>query len=176
MASVFGHTAVALTGSTLFSKGVLTRSVIITGVLLSIMPDIDVLSFRFGIPYTHWLGHRGITHSIFFAAIFSGLIALLFRKKAGRSKGVLWLYFFLCLGSHGVLDAMTSGGRGVGFFIPFSLERHFLPFRPILVSPIEIEDFFGSWGLRVIQSETVWILLPCLLIVAGVWVVRRVRA
>jgi membrane-bound metal-dependent hydrolase YbcI (DUF457 family) len=42
---------------------------------------------------------------------------------------------------------MTNGGRGVGFFIPFSNRRYFLPFRPIRVSPIGAEHFAAKAGV-----------------------------
>jgi inner membrane protein len=67
--------------------------------------------------------------------------------------------------SHGLLDAMTNGGLGVAFFAPFSNERYFLPWRPILVSPLSIHVFFGSRkGLRVMWSELGWIWLPAALV------------
>jgi inner membrane protein len=74
---------------------------------------------------------------------------------------VFWLCFVSCA-SHAFLDAMTNGGLGVALFWPFSLERIFLPFRPIQVSPIGVGSFFTEWGLRVIASELVWVLLPAL--------------
>jgi inner membrane protein len=78
-------------------------------------------------------------------------------------KTLLDLFFIVSI-SHGVLDAMTSGGRGIGFLIPFSGERFFLPFRPLLVSPIGASRFFSEWGVKVIISEMIWLGLPCLLI------------
>ncbi len=161
MASAFGHAVVALTGSRFFEQTPGWK-IIGLGVLCSILPDADVLSFNFGIPYEHWLGHRGVTHSILFAIIFSAIAALLFKGK--KKWNTLFLYLFFCTVSHGVLDAMTTGGRGVGFFIPFDLERYFLPWRNILVSPLGMGNFFSEWGMRVILSELIWIGIPCALI------------
>jgi inner membrane protein len=59
--------------------------------------------------------------------------------------------------SHGVLDAMTDGGLGVGFFIPFSDERYFFPLRPIPVSPLSIESFFTSFGWSILKAELLFI-------------------
>ena len=169
MASAFGHAAVALTASTFLPKEITGTKVALIGIVLSILPDIDVLSFRLGIPYEHWLGHRGLTHSLTFSALIALLVSFIFHRGAGK-KGLLWLYYFVCAASHGLLDAMTSGGRGTGFFIPFHNERYFLPFRPIKVSPIEMEDFFSDWGMRVLGSEFIWIVLPCL----GIFLISRV--
>ncbi len=37
--------------------------------VLAVLPDIDVVAFRLGIPYEHSLGHRGFTHSLAFAVL-----------------------------------------------------------------------------------------------------------
>jgi inner membrane protein len=44
-------------------------------IVLSIGADIDILAFKFGIPYEAFLGHRGFTHSLLFAAVVSLLAA-----------------------------------------------------------------------------------------------------
>jgi inner membrane protein len=72
----------------------------------------------------------------------------------------LFLYFFLCTVSHGVLDAMTDGGLGVAFFSPFDTTRYFFPVRPVLVSPIGVSEFFSAYGVRILTSEALWIWLP----------------
>ena len=77
--------------------------------------------------------------------------------------------------SHGALDAMTDGGLGVAFFAPFSGERYFFPFRPIVVSPIGLGGFFSEWGVAVIKSELLWVWLPSALVVAFVLIFRRLR-
>nr|WP_317191512.1 metal-dependent hydrolase [Hymenobacter negativus] len=76
----------------------------------------------------------------------------------------LALLLFLATASHGLLDAMTTGGLGVAFFSPWHPERYFFPFRPIKVSPLSIRGFFGAKGLRVLASEALWVGLPCLLL------------
>ena len=54
---------------------------------------------------------------------------------------------------------MTNGGKGVGFFIPFSTKRYFLPWRPIRVSPIGATNFAANAG-AVLRSELLWVWLP----------------
>jgi membrane-bound metal-dependent hydrolase YbcI (DUF457 family) len=95
------------------------------------LPDIDVLGFWFGIHYGDFWGHRGFTHSLFFAGVIVtlALVAGLPRALSGLSRGWLWLYFFLATASHGILDAMTNGGLGVAFFSPFD-NTLFLPLAP----------------------------------------------
>jgi hypothetical protein len=43
------------------------RRVLVWGALLSMLPDIDVVWFSFGMHYHDMLGHRGFTHSLLFA-------------------------------------------------------------------------------------------------------------
>lgn len=133
------------------------------GIVCSILPDADVLSFRLGIPYDHLLGHRGFTHSIVFAVLSGLLITFLFYRKELRNiRGLGYiLFFFLSTISHSILDAFTTGGLGVAFFAPFDNTRYFFPWRAILVSPIGVGNFFSEWGWRVIKSELFWIGLPC---------------
>jgi len=160
MPTVFTHAISALAiGHVTSLKNKQPLKFWLMGMFCAAIPDADVISFKFGIPYSHMFGHRGFTHSFFFAFIFASLIWLLFFRKSGQ-KLMIWVYLFLCTASHGILDAMTSGGRGIAFFAPFSEGRHFLPYRPIKVSPIGIEAFFSDWGWKVIQSEFYIIWIP----------------
>ena len=160
MASIFGHGMVGFTLTKLLDDKN-TKWLLLLAILSTIIPDADILAFKFGISYTHPFGHRGFTHSIVFAILWSLLLIVIFGKK----KKLLWfLVIFLSTVSHGILDAMTTGGRGVGFFIPFNNERFFFPWRKIVVSPIHIEEFFSEWGMAVIWSEIKYVILPCLII------------
>jgi len=160
MASVFGHALVGATITRVLDKSQ-ARILLILAMLSAILPDIDVLAFKFGYAYEHWLGHRGFTHSIFFAIIWSGILSLIFGKS---KKKIFFIVLFLATISHAILDAMTTGGLGVGFFIPFNDSRYFFPCRPIQVSPIGISKFFSEWGMRVILSELLWIGVPCVVV------------
>jgi inner membrane protein len=84
----------------------------------------------------------------------------------------LFLWFFAVTASHGLLDAMTDGGRGIAFFAPFSPHRYFFPWRPIAVSPIGA-GFFSARGLRVLVSEARWIWVPSAIIAASARLMRR---
>lgn len=160
MASIFGHAIVGYTVSKIISNNN-SKLLLVLAIASTILPDIDVLTFNFGIPYEAPFGHRGFTHSIFFAMLWATLVIFVFAKF---NRVIWWLVMFLSTISHGILDAMTSGGRGVGFFIPFHNERYFFPFREIIVSPIGIERFFSERGIRVIFSELKYIFIPCIII------------
>ena len=139
----------------------------------SALPDIDALGFLAGIPYEHPLGHRGLTHSLVFALLV-GAVATLFCRPLQATPLAAFGVVFLATASHGVLDAMTTGGLGVAFLSPFSNERFFFPWRFILVSPIGVAPFFSSWGLRVLASELLWIWLPCAAVAAGGAAIRTI--
>jgi inner membrane protein len=62
--------------------------------------------------------------------------------------------------SHGILDALTDAGLGVGFFVPFSDARYFLPWRPLLTSPLQPLAFFDSHGLAILLNEASYVWLP----------------
>jgi inner membrane protein len=68
---------------------------------------------------------------------------------------------------------MTTGGLGVAFFSPFENSRYFLPYRPIKVSPMGLEQFFGEWGLEVIKSEIIWIGIPFLITVLSISICKK---
>lgn len=83
----------------------------------------------------------------------------------GKKRKLIWfLVILFSTLSHGILDAMTSGGKGVGFFIPFDNNRFFFPFRDIKVSPIGVERFFSERGIQVLLSEFKYIFIPCFIV------------
>jgi inner membrane protein len=168
MASIFGHSIVAFTISKFIHRN--SKLLVLLAIISAMLPDLDVLSFSFGIPYEHPLGHRGFSHSISFALLWALILMFTVGK---RDKKIWFLVIFLSTLSHGVLDAMTNGGRGVGFFIPFLNDRFFFPFREILVSPIGIKDFFSSWGVQVILSELKYIFVPCSIILVLLFFLKK---
>ncbi len=144
------------------------------GITCSIVPDIDAVGFHLGVPYGAFWGHRGFTHSLLFAAGLATLLTFVaFRKQVGKT--LLWVYLFAATVSHGLLDAMTSGGLGVAFFSPFDTSRHFLPWRPILVSPISVTRFFSGRGLAVLQSEILWVWLPTICVAIVMYFLKSQR-
>ncbi len=170
MASVFGHAISAMAIGSLFRNRTQKLKFFFLGILCSIFPDADVIGFSFGIDYGSFWGHRGFTHSILFGVLFGIFVTSIFYSTYLKSRKGFFLasYFSLCTISHGILDAMTTGGRGIAFFSPFDNERYFLPWRMIKVSPIGIENFFGKWGIQVLQSEMIYIGIPSLVVMV-IW-------
>lgn len=135
---------------------------------LSMLPDADVLAFSFGIPYHHPLGHRGATHSVAFAVAMGLLVGAgaAIARAGPRRAAQLGAVAGLTVLSHPLLDAMTTGGLGVGLWWPWSTERIFGPWRPIPVAPLGW-GFLSESGLRVALAEAgpslpvwIWALWP----------------
>ena len=175
MASIFSHSIAALGIGACFYTPRIPKRVWAIGALCSIVPDLDVIGFHYGIHYGDFWGHRGFTHSLIFAALVAAvaLVVAFRRGLPSISRYSLWIYLFLATAGHGLLDAMTDGGLGVVFFAPFDNRRYFLPWTPIRVSPIGIERFFTARGLAVIQNELLWIWLPAGLLAISAWMIRR---
>lgn len=152
MPTILSHPAAALGFRRWFP---VEGRVVAAGAIGSIVPDADVVGFAYGVPYGSLYGHRGFTHSIFFAVVASALLATVVRP---RRWWLAFAFIFICTMSHPLFDAMTNGGRGVAFFSPFSNRRYFFPWRPIRVSPI------GPASLQrlvpVLVSELKWVWLP----------------
>lgn len=178
MASAFAHAAAAVAIGAALTPGIgrVPARFWVLGVICSLLPDLDIISFRFGVAYGEFWGHRGFTHSLAFA-VLSGLAVATLFLRSDPPPTVRWrwnvLFLTAATASHGVLDAMTDGGLGVAFFSPFEDARYFLPWRPIMVSPIGIGEFFSPWGLAVVKSELVWVGLPSLAVIGLAAAARR---
>jgi inner membrane protein len=174
MPSVFSHAVAAVALGRSYTSERLPLRFWVLSAACAAAPDMDVMGKRLGIEYTEMLGHRGFTHSILFAAILSALIVLLaFRKPlAGLSKFRLLLFFFLATLSHGILDAMVDGTLGVAFLAPFVDARYFLPFRPIVSSPVGW-SFLSLQGAMTLANEFVWVWMPSLALIFAPYLRKR---
>jgi inner membrane protein len=172
MPSILTHPAVPLTLGVAYGQRYVSRRLLLAGVGASILPDIDSLGLSLGIPYEHALGHRGLSHSILFALLLAVSAALLYRTLRASPSAAFAVVLISCA-SHGLLDALTNGGLGVAFLSPLSNHRYFLPWRPIAVSPLDVDLFFSAWGLRVLRSEAMCAWLPCALLGGLGFLIRR---
>ncbi|MSQ58895.1 MAG: metal-dependent hydrolase [Betaproteobacteria bacterium] len=176
MPTIFSHVlASAAIGTAVLPRGLGIKPVLI-GMTCAIIPDLDVLAFSLGIPYSHPFGHRGFTHSLVFAALLAFAALWVFYREPmwARYRRSLCAFLLLCVAFHGVLDALTNGGLGVAFFWPIDHGRYFFPVTPIKVSPIGA-GFFSDRGLETIYSELVWVGIPSALIIAFCAVRHRKR-
>jgi len=67
MASAFSHIAVPALLYASFKSDSVNFKLFLLAAICSVIPDVD--AFKFGIPYESQWGHRGFTHSLFFAYV-----------------------------------------------------------------------------------------------------------
>lgn len=173
MPTVMSHAVAAWALGRAFRRAPWPARVWWVGALCAMAPDADVVGVWLGVPFGSPLGHRGVTHSLSFAAALAAVLAPLLVPRGTRLQ--LALYLFLATASHGVLDAMTDGGIGIAFLAPFHDERYYLPWRPIAVSPLGVRRFLSARGVEVLASEAVWVWLPSALFAAVAVALTRPR-
>lgn len=171
MASVFAHLVVPAVAYVALKSNIINFRVFVLAAILSILPDADVIAFKFGIPYESPWGHRGFTHSLLFSGVMGALCAAFWRQLNSHPLAIFVVCFIACA-SHALLDGMTNGGLGVALYWPLDHERYFLPYRPIEVSPIGVKAFFTERGIKVISSEVLWVFLPALFLATTARVAR----
>ena len=173
------HSVVALSAGCIFDRTGVSKRFWLLAIIAAVLPDADVVGYQYlYIPYGHLMGHRGFFHSPFFAALFSLVAVSLFFRQERMLSRKWWafvLFFFVVGASHGILDAMTNGGRGIALLSPFFNHRYFLPWTPIEVSPIGVRGFISQRGLTVMKSEILWIWMPVASIAIIGWIARSVQ-
>ncbi|HEU4440228.1 MAG TPA: metal-dependent hydrolase [Methylomirabilota bacterium] len=176
MPTTFAHVAVPLALGGGLGRGLVSHRLLAAGMVASALPDLDVVTLHWGIPYAAAVGHRGASHSLLVAALVALIGAAAHRALRSGVAGAT-LFLFVSMASHGALDALTDGGLGVAFLWPWSPERFFAPgpWRVIEVSPIGLTAFLARAG-GVLASEARWVGLPALLLGLGLAGARRALA
>lgn len=149
MASI-GHIAVGMAVARAH-EGRFSWKAAVAFATVSMVPDLDVIAFRFGIPYGAPFGHRGATHSVVFALLM-GVVGWLLTKS-NKSAGAV---AFTVL-THPLLDALTDGGLGVALWWPFSADRIFFPWNPLPVAPLG-SRIFSDRGLHLLLVEAAYFI------------------
>lgn len=159
MPTIITHAAIPLAIGLGLGSRIMSPRLLLAGVAASILPDLDVIAFHLGIPYEHALGHRGFSHALLTAALV-GLGATLAAPWLKNARLVVFLFVAACMASHGLLDMLTDGGKGVALFWPFTGQRMFFPWHEIEVSPLRLDRILSGRGVEVALSELRWIWLP----------------
>lgn len=173
MPTIVTHAAVPLCLGLGLGRKVIPPQLLFTGVILAMLPDADVLSFKLGVAYGNVFGHRGFTHSLLFAFVVPLLCVWMGRRwfKAGLIR--CWLFLTVSLLSHSLLDSVTTGGKGVGWLWPWSDERFFAPWQVIKVAPFALSRYATPYGHQVIMSELMWVWLPGIVMMGVLWWYRK---
>ena len=176
MPTIFSHAVIPASIALGLGSKVIPKPLLIAGLIVSVFPDADSGAFAFGIPYENQFGHRGFMHSLVFAAALAGLWTwrnMEFNVGGNTVKrSVVFTYLFICMASHGLLDMLTNGGKGIALFWPFWNERLFFPITPILVSNIGL-SFLSMESLNVVKWEFILLWLPCFALGGIGWGIRK---
>jgi len=164
MATILTHALIPVALTVMAGRQHISWRLCFWGCVVSILPDADVIAFKFGIPYRDILGHRGFTHSFVFS-LMVGLLGATARQYFQAKRLTIFLFFSVSTASHALLDALTNGGLGVALAWPLTDTRYFLPWRFIEVSPIGLKNFITARGALVLYSELRVVWLPALALV-----------
>ena len=109
MPTILTHAVIPVAARLGLGKPLVSNRLLMAGIAASVIPDLDVIAFRIGIPYADAFGHRGASHSLVFALLM-GLIAFLSARALQAPRW--WAFVFVALSglSHGLLDMLTDGG------------------------------------------------------------------
>ncbi len=179
MCTAFTHGAVALiTGRAAFPGSIPKRFWLIAPIC-SALPDLDYGLHAYGVEYHDLWGHRGMAHSVLFAAVLAVITMLVFFRAYAplntRRGWALLSYFFVITASHGFLDAFTDGGLGVALFSPFDAERYFMPWQPLPVPDLGLATIFTRRFATVMLGEVLMVWLPGCAVALPVWAARVAR-
>ena len=174
MPTIMSHAAVPLALGVGLGRKRIPPPLLIAGIAASMLPDADVLMFRFGATYDSVWSHRGFSHSIAFALVVAAILAIFLRRAAPPLTA--FAYLFVATASHGLLDMMTNGGHGVAIFWPLTDRRYFFDWRPIQVAPLVTSNFvsrFTSRAAALARTEALWIWAPATIVAVALRTVRK---
>jgi inner membrane protein len=170
MCTLYTHAAVGLGLGKLVMPGRMPAQFWLLAGVLPMVPDCDGFSHA---AYGSIWGHRGFTHSLSFALALGLVVAALTFWYLRVRFRLLWTFLFAATASHGVLDALTTGGEGIPFFWPLSARRDG-PYGPIHWPDIGAE-FPNPWRSAGVRDELLWVWLPLGVLVAVVTAYRWYR-
>ncbi len=119
--------------------------------------------------------HRGITHTLIFAMVFSGMISLIARYYRQQNYKNLFGFTLILYSSHFILDFFTDGGLGLQLFWPFT-DMYFkspIPFFPRVRHNLGL---FDARHIEFIIFEICYsIMILMILYCWKIWQSRRVE-
>ena len=110
----------AAIGEAMFGRKIGGKAAIY-GAVMGTIPDLDVILTPFFSEFQKISLHRGYSHSIIFCVVLAFLAAFLLKKLKTTDAIIyrkLWLFSFLALFTHVLLDSFTS--YGTQLFLPFT--------------------------------------------------------
>jgi inner membrane protein len=172
MPTIVSHAAVPLAIGLGLGEERIPRPLLVAGMIASMLPDADVILFRFGATYDTPWAHRGFSHSLAFAVVLG--LAAAFALKRLAAPLVAFAFVGVSAASHGLLDMITNGGHGIAVLWPFTDRRYFFDWRPIRVAPIDLSRF-PARAAAIVRTELLWIWIPAAIVGVALREWRRRR-
>jgi inner membrane protein len=149
------HTVIgACVGDAIAGKK-LGKKAMLWGAIANNFPDIDVVNSLWMHQPDTFLAHRGLTHSILFALLFTPLLAWGLKKFYSKKHSFTFKEAVLLIGSgfflHLTLDALTV--YGTGWFEPFSHYRVSLNTLFIIDPLFSIPFLIAAIALLILKSK-----------------------
>lgn len=123
----------AVLGATVAQAGYrrrLGRRALAIAAAAAMLPDADIVVGWLAGPFANWQHHRGLTHSVFFAAIAGPLLGWL-AGLADRERRRLWMGLFTAVFlTHPLIDVVTH--YGTQLLAPLTATRFAIPAMPII--------------------------------------------
>jgi membrane-bound metal-dependent hydrolase YbcI (DUF457 family) len=124
--SSIAHAAVAVIANQVLDRADRKTSMVWVAAIAATAPDLDTVGWVFrGGHGPLSVAHRGISHSLFVAAIAAALMTAVWNwRRPLHSPARTCGYFALVIASHGLLDWLSSYGDGVALLAPFANQRY----------------------------------------------------
>jgi inner membrane protein len=169
MPTIISHAAVPLALGVGVGGKRIPRPLLFAAMTAAMLPDADVILFRFGATYDSVWAHRGFSHSLGFAIVLGLIAAAFFRRSVPALAAFAFVAF--AAASHGLLDMLTNGGHGVAYLWPATARRYFFDWRPIQVSPLAASRFMTR-AARIAGTELLWIWVPAIVVAVALRATR----
>lgn len=106
-----------------FTLNKLSFSIVLYASVMSVLADFDIILAPLQlIKKSILFAHKGISHSILYAVIFTAFTGSIFSIITGESFFLVWLIGFLFYSLHNLLDFLTASK--IPLFYPFSKKRY----------------------------------------------------
>ncbi|MFV0237778.1 MAG: metal-dependent hydrolase, partial [Flavobacteriales bacterium] len=160
MDSITQATLGVAVGEVLLGRKIGNKAAIL-GAIIATIPDLDVALLPFYSNLEQISIHRGFSHSIVFSLIGAFLIAFILSKIKWTNSikyFSLWLFSWLVLFTHILLDAFTT--YGTQLFLPFSNYRVSFDsiniVDPIYTASLLIGILFSIWFFRKKPNRSIY--------------------
>jgi inner membrane protein len=125
------HALVPIAAAIAFCKRAGSKRLLAAAIVAAMIPDLDVMMHPlFNVPLNSAYGHRGALHSLSFA-ILLGVITTGFHRILKANRLAAAVVVAAATASHGLLDMLTTNGRGVAYLWPISSMRIYADWRPL---------------------------------------------